>query len=93
MRMIRIHSATTFDKRTKHKHRVIILRKQAENNNKINSLSFNINDLKTKKMKFKALIYKDKFMVKNADYAFNINGLQLPWFDLYANLRYNRDTI
>jgi len=24
------------------------------------------------------LIYKDKFMVKNADYAFNINWLQLP---------------
>jgi hypothetical protein len=55
-----------------------MLRKSRENNNKINSLSFKINDLKTKKMKFKSLIYKDKFMVKNADYAFNINDLQLP---------------
>ena len=41
-----------------------MLRKSRENNNK--------------KAKNKSLIYKDKFMVKNADYAFNINGLQLP---------------
>ena len=40
-------------------------------------------------MKNKSLKNNDKFMVKNADYAFNINDLQLLRFDIFLFFMYN----
>jgi len=37
-------------------------------------------------MKFKSLIYKDKFMVKNADFLFVSNDLQPRRFDIILDL-------
>ena len=44
-------------------------------------------------MKNKSLKNNDKFMVKNADYAFNINDLQLPRFDICSVICYNTPMI